>query len=154
VRYIGRKYEQDVWSPVALQFSLYRLTEAGVLENLRPPPRRVATVTPYVLGGAQRVPPVDPDVDYPFEVGVDAKLGITPSLVVDLTVNTDFAQVEVDDQQVDLSRVSLFFPEKRPFFLENAGLFSPGLPSLPGRTYGVDGRLGIGNTWTFTGWQV
>src|SRR5690606_20728840 len=73
-------------------------------------------------------------VTYPFEVGVDAKLGVTRSLALDVTVNTDFAQVEVDDQQVDLSRVGLFFPEKRPFFLENSGLFSVGLAMLPGRT--------------------
>jgi hypothetical protein len=136
VRYIGRKNEQVVWSPVPRHFRFYRLTEAGTLAGLEPPSRRVATVTPYALGAAQRVPSIDPDVDYPFEVGVDAKLGITPSLLMDLTLNTDFAQVEVDDQQVDLSRYSLFFPEKRPFFLENAGLFSIGLDQLPGRTGG------------------
>jgi hypothetical protein len=57
---------------------------------------------------------------------VDVKYGITPSLTLDGTVNTDFAQVEVDDQQVNLDRFTLFFPEKRPFFLENAGLFAVG----------------------------
>ena len=65
-------------------------------------------------------------MDYPFEAGADAKIGITPALSLDLTVNTDFAQVEVDDEQVDLTRFSLFFPEKRPFFLENAGRFAVG----------------------------
>ncbi|MQA89415.1 MAG: hypothetical protein GEU90_04160 [Gemmatimonas sp.] len=136
VRYIGRKNEQVVWSPVAQQFGFYRLTEAGLLEGLQPPPRRITTVTPYALGAAQRIPPIDADVTYPFEMGADAKLGITPSLSLDLTVNTDFAQVEADDQQVDLSRFSLFFPEKRPFFLENAGVFSVGLNSFPARTSG------------------
>ncbi len=133
-RYIRRRNEQVVWSPVPRQFGFLRLTEAGVIEGLQPPPRRVTTVTPYVLGAAQRVPRVDSDVTFPRETGVDAKIGITPALVLDLTVNTDFAQVEVDDQQVDLTRFSLFFPEKRPFFLENADLFSVGLQRYPGRT--------------------
>ena len=135
-RYIRRRNEQVVWSPVPRQFGFLRLTEAGVIEGLQPPPRRVATVTPYVLGAAQRIPLVDPDVTYPHEAGGEVKIGITQGLVLDLTVNTDFAQVEVDDQQVDLTRFSLFFPEKRPFFLENADLFSVGLGFLPGRTAG------------------
>ena len=133
-RYIRRRNEQVVWSPVPRQFGFLRLTEAGVIGGLRPPPRRVTTVTPYVIGAAQRIPRVDPDVTYPRETGIDAKIGITQALVLDLTVNTDFAQVEVDDQQVDLTRFSLFFPEKRPFFLENADLFSVGLARYPGRT--------------------
>jgi hypothetical protein len=61
-------------------------------------------------------------------VGGDLKYAVTPSLAIDGTINTDFAQVEVDDQQVNLDRFNLFFPEKRPFFLENAGFFSVGNP--------------------------
>ena len=135
-RYIGRKNEQVVWSPVPQQFGFYRLTEAGQLRGVRPPPRRVTTVTPYVLGAASRVPSVDTDVRFPRETGADAKIGITQGITMDLTVNTDFAQVEVDEAQVDLTRFSLFFPEKRPFFLENADLFTSGLRFLPGRTSG------------------
>jgi hypothetical protein len=142
-RYIGRKNEQDVWSPVLRQFGFYRLTEAGTLDGMQPPPRRVTTVTPYVLSSAQRIPRINEDagepldhIEYPFEWGADAKVGITPSLALDLTYNTDFAQVEVDDQQVDLTRFSLFFPEKRPFFLENADLFQVGINSFPARTAG------------------
>ena len=60
------------------------------------------------------------------DIGGDIKYSITPSLTLDLTYNTDFAQVEVDDQQVNLDRFNLFFPEKRPFFLENAGQFGVG----------------------------
>ena len=60
--------------------------------------------------------------------GLDAKYLITPSLSLDLTYNTDFAQVEVDELQVNLDRFSIFLPEKRPFFLENAGQFSVGSP--------------------------
>jgi hypothetical protein len=62
------------------------------------------------------------------DVGADAKYNLTPSLTLDATYNTDFAQVEVDDQQVNLDRFNLFFPEKRPFFLENAGFFAVGNP--------------------------
>src|SRR4029450_1246073 len=58
--------------------------------------------------------------------GTDAKLGLTPSMNLDLTYNTDFAQVEVDEQQINLTRFNLVFPEKRPFFLENSGFFSAG----------------------------
>jgi len=123
-RYIGRKNEQAVWSELPRQFNLYRLTEAGSLSGVQPPPRRVTTVTPYLLSGRQEgIPGID-GTEYPFQWGADAKVGITPSLALDLTVNTDFAQVEVDDQQVDLTRFNLFFPERRPFFLENADLFS------------------------------
>jgi hypothetical protein len=136
MRYIGRKNEQVVWSPVPRQYGFFRLTEAGHLSGLQPPPRRVMTVTPYVLTAASRVPRIDPDTDYPFETGADAKIGITQGLALDLTYNTDFAQVEADDQQVDLTRFNLFFPEKRPFFLENADLFTVGLDFLPGRTSG------------------
>ncbi len=135
-RYIGRRNEQVVWSPIPRQFTFYRLTEAGVLSGVEPPLRRVMTVTPYALGAVQRIPSIAPDAQGSFEVGADAKFGITQSLSLDLTVNTDFAQVDVDDQQVDLTRFSLFFPEKRTFFLENAGLFTVGLTSLPGRTSG------------------
>ena len=125
-RYIGRKNEQVYWAPLPRQDNLYRVSYAGVLDELQVPSQRSLTFTPYALSSAQKVPPVRPGVDYPFEVGADAKIGITPALSLDLTVNTDFAQVEVDNEQVDLTRFSLFFPEKRPFFLENAGRFAIG----------------------------
>ncbi len=66
------------------------------------------------------------------EFGADLKYGVTPSLTLDLTYNTDFAQVEVDEQRTNLTRFPLFFPEKRPFFLENAGVFSAGTPQAVG----------------------
>ncbi len=146
-RYIGRKNEEAFWSRVPRQYNLYRLTEAGILEGLEPPPQRVATITPYVLSAAQQNAPGHPGTEYPFEVGADAKLGITQGLTLDLTVNTDFAQVEVDDQQVDLTRANLFFPERRPFFLENADLFDvqsprPGASQSPVRLF-HSRRIGI-----------
>lgn len=91
------------------------------------PTRRNFKAIPYVLGrtrdiveGKQAVSTVD--------VGLDLKYSITPSLTFDATYNTDFAQVEVDEQQVNLDRFDLFFPEKRSFFLENAGNFEMGSP--------------------------
>ncbi len=127
-RGVRRKNEEAFWSFIPRQFNLYRLSRAGTLEGLRVPVRRVATVTPYVLAGAQRNYLIDAKARHPGEFGADAKYGLTPSLTLDLTYNTDFAQVEVDEQRTNLTRFPLFFPEKRPFFLENAGVFSAGTP--------------------------
>lgn len=128
VRMIRRRNEEAFWSPVSRQFNLYRMSQAGDLTGLQVPVRRVGTVTPYVLGTAQRNFATSADATYPTAVGVDAKFGLTPSLTLDLTYNTDFAQVEVDEQRSNLTRFPLFFPEKRPFFLENAGTFAAGTP--------------------------
>ncbi|MCH8939028.1 MAG: hypothetical protein IH966_06355 [Gemmatimonadetes bacterium] len=83
---------------------------------------------PYVLGGAAQTRNAleGLDADGQLDVGFDAKYEIRPGLVLDATLNTDFAQVEADDEQVNLTRFSLFFPEKRDFFLENSGIFEFG----------------------------
>ena len=126
-RRIRRLNEQSFWSPIPREFDQYRLNYAGVLEGLRPPTQRLVRVTPYLLQrGVRDYEAGDPDFDYPTEIGGDAKLQVTQGLTLDLTVNTDFAQVEVDEVQTNLTRFSLFFPEKRPFFLENAGFFQVG----------------------------
>ena len=133
-RSIRRKNEEAYWAFIPRQFNLYRLSRAGTIDGIQVPVRRVATVTPYVLGGTQRAYAVDDQgrLGYassrPTEFGADVKYGLTPSLTLDLTYNTDFAQVEVDEQRTNLTRFPLFFPEKRPFFLENAGVFSAGTP--------------------------
>ena len=133
-RSIRRRNEESFWSPIPRQYNLYRVSQAGHLVGLEVPSQRIATITPYVLSSAQKSysPPsltvAWDSTRYPTEVGVDAKLGITPSLTLDATYNTDFAQVEVDEQRTNLTRFPLFFPEKRPFFLENAGVFSAGTP--------------------------
>ena len=127
-RSIRRKNEESLWSFVPRQFSLYRLSRAGTLAGLTVPVRRVATVTPYALSSNTRTFAVDQQYRHPNEFGIDAKYGLTPSLTLDLTYNTDFAQVEVDEQRTNLTRFPLFFPEKRTFFLENAGIFSAGTP--------------------------
>lgn len=127
-RSIRRKNEEALWSFVPRQFSLYRLSREGTLEGLEVPVKRVATITPYVLSSVSRNFLTDSKYGHPTEFGVDAKYGVTPSLTLDLTYNTDFAQVEVDEQRTNLTRFPLFFPEKRAFFIENAGVFSAGSP--------------------------
>ncbi len=128
MRGIRRKNEEVVWSRVARQFTISRLSQAGTLEGLEVPAQRIASVTPYALGSSSRNYLTESKFRTPTEFGVDAKYGITPSLTLDLTYNTDFAQVEVDEQRTNLTRFPIFFPEKRPFFLENAGIFSAGTP--------------------------
>ncbi len=128
-RSIRRKNEELYWAFIPRQFNLYRLSLAGTLEKLTVPARRIQTVTPYVLGASQTTFPASGSrTTTPVEFGGEIKYGVTPALTLDLTVNTDFAQVEVDDQRVNLTRFPIFFPEKRPFFLENAGIFSAGTP--------------------------
>jgi uncharacterized protein DUF5916 len=128
VRSIRRKSEEAFWSFVPRQFSLMKISRAGTLQGVPAPSQRVWTVTPYALAGLERDYATDPEAQQRGEVGGEVKLGVTPSLTLDLTVNTDFAQVEVDEQRTNLTRFPLFFPEKRPFFLENAGIFSAGTP--------------------------
>ncbi len=127
-RFIRRRNEQSFWAPIPRQYTIFRLTEAGSLEGLAPPTHRIAQVTPFALGRLSRDYRIQDELDADGALGADAKLGLTPSVTLDLTYNTDFAQVEVDEQQINLSRFNLFFPEKRPFFLENAGFFAFGVP--------------------------
>jgi hypothetical protein len=97
-------------------------------------------ITPYVLAGLERAPVLVPgrsavrvDRQHPREVGLDLRYALSSELTLDVTANTDFAQVEADDQQVNLDRFSLFFPEKRRFFQERSELFD--------FTMGSGGRL-------------
>ena len=142
-RNIRRKNERAYWAPIPRQFNLYRLSLAGTITGVQTPALRNFRITPYALGNAlaSGETPVDTDTDFDF--GGDLKYSITPSLTLDATVNTDFAQVEVDDQQVNLDRFTLFFPEKRPFFLENAGFFSVGNPGEVDLFFSR--RIGIGD---------
>ncbi len=141
-RNIRRKNERAYWAPIPRQFNLYRLSLAGSLTGVQTPALRNFRITPYALGNALKsgTAPVDTELDYDF--GGDVKYSLTPSLTLDATVNTDFAQVEVDDQQINLDRFNLFFPEKRPFFLENAGFFTVGNPGEVDLFFSR--RIGIG----------
>ena len=126
-RNIRRNNEIAFWSPLPRQYNLYRASQAGTLEGITLPAQRNLKFTPYVLGQAKQGSAID-GTEYESEIGGDLKWSITPSLTLDATVNTDFAQVEVDEVVVNLDRFNIFLPEKRPFFLENAGQFSVGSP--------------------------
>ena len=129
VRRIRRRNEESFWAPIPRQYNLMRLSLAGDLSGVPVPVQRAATVTPYVSGSAERdYVSGSGETDNTGDIGVDAKITLTPSLTLDLTTNTDFAQVEVDERRTNLTRFPLFFPEKRPFFLENAGTFAMGTP--------------------------
>ena len=130
-RIIRRKNEEVLWSSWSRSNEGFtRVSRAGHIHGLTDLPRAGPNVElkPYVLGGATgELDSFDRlDTDVEIDIGLDAKYEVRPGLVLDATLNTDFAQVEVDDQQVNLTRFSLFFPEKRDFFLENAGIFEMG----------------------------
>jgi hypothetical protein len=125
--------EESNWAPVPIRFSGNQADMAGTLrgfENLRP--GRNLKIKPFLIGGGtQARPSTSPGTgplrgDGSFDGGLDLKYSLTPSMTLDATYRTDFAQVEVDQQQVNLTRFNLFFPEKRDFFLENSGIFAFG----------------------------
>lgn len=126
-RRIRRNNEIAYWAPMSQDRDLLKVSEAGTVEGIRAPRQRTLLLTPYVLGKWQQGGEL-PNSENEQDFGIDLKYSITPSLTLDATYNTDFAQVEVDEQQVNLDRFNLFFPEKRPFFLENAGQFTVGNP--------------------------
>ena len=103
------------------------LSLAGTLSGLAIPTQRNLQLTPYILGKTYQEGSLTSGSKQNGDIGFDLKYSVTPSLTLDATYNTDFAQVEVDTQQINFDRFNLFFPEKRPFFLENAGLFSVGI---------------------------
>jgi hypothetical protein len=127
-RNIRRRNERAFWSPIPRQYTIYRLSLAGTVSGIRTPTFRNFKVTPYALGNVLQSGERPVDKVLLGDAGMDLKYNLTSSLTLDATVNTDFAQVEVDEQQVTLDRFNLFYPEKRPFFLENAGFFTVGNP--------------------------
>jgi hypothetical protein len=133
-RMIRRKNEEVLWASWSRESGgFHRVSRAGVLRGLIDLPRTGLNleVKPYLLAGmTQEKETTGIDTDPQIEPGVDVKYEIAPGLLLDATINTDFAQVEVDDEQVNLTRFDLFFPEKREFFLENAGIFEFGWRSF------------------------
>lgn len=118
--------EKSSWTPVPRQLPTASLAHTGTLVWDTPPPSPGLnfSLIPYVLGSVGRNLEDGSDTDYDVKVGGDAKLSLTSSLNLDLTINPDFSQVEVDRQITNLDRFELFFPERRQFFLENADLFA------------------------------
>lgn len=127
-RNISRRNERVYWSQLPRQFDLQKISLAGSLSGLDNLHQTNLKFIPYVLGKNERDYLNQKEAKRDGEIGFDLKYSITPSLTLDATYNTDFAQVEVDELKINLDRFNLFFPEKRPFFLENAGSFSVGSP--------------------------
>ena len=145
--------------PISAGPGQFRVSVAGTLVGLEVPEgNRTFEVKPYAIGSLNTdrtvAPPISNDGD--ASGGVDVKYGLTENLTADFTLNTDFAQVEVDEQQINLTRFSLFFPEKREFFLESQGIFdfarAAGFggfgASTRGNLTGAPGFFGPGNTPT------
>lgn len=118
--------EKSSWAPVSRQFPTASLAFSGILEWDQPPPPVGSNISliPYALGGFAKNYDPNTDLRYRKNIGIDAKIALTSSLNLDLTVNPDFSQVEVDRQVTNLDRFELFFPERRQFFLENGDLFA------------------------------
>jgi len=128
MRNIRRKNEQAFWAPIPKAYGLTRVSLAGSLTGLKSLNRgRDLRIKPFLVGGGRRVSSGEgANNAWQRDLGLDLKYGVTAGLNLDLTANTDFAQAEVDDERVNLTRFPLFFPEKRDFFLENAGQFNVG----------------------------
>ncbi len=124
-RIIRRKNEFTYWNNFSRDFNFHQVSQAGHLDGLKETENSLGVrIKPYIntrivtRGAAQR------DTAFLGDVGLeDLKLPITSGLTLDATLNTDFAQTEVDDQIINFDRVPVFFPEKREFFLEGAGIF-------------------------------
>ena len=149
-RFIRRKNEVALWRGWGRTEGLYRLIyegEVGGFEDLHR--GRDLEIKPYALG---RATAADHDAlgnalasgTLTAKAGADAKLGVTPTITADLTVNTDFAQVEVDQQVINLTRLPTFFPEKRDFFLESSSIFDFATPTRVQPFYSR--RIGLGDS--------
>lgn len=127
LRRIRRKNEDTYWAPMDRRNRIHRMSQAGTLHGLEGiRAGRNLSIKPYVLSSVGDGSAVGPDPDFDADVGLDLKYGVTPGMTLDLTYRTDFSQVEVDQEQVNLTRFSLFFPERRDFFIENSGFFTLG----------------------------
>ena len=130
-RFIRRKNEEDLWSGWRRVYGAARISQAGQLQGISDiGSGRLFIVKPYGLLGFQHLPEtvagtgLQPGWSGLHTAGLDVKLGLRSNLVANATVNTDFADADVDLQNFNLSPYPLFYPEKRQFFLENAGVFN------------------------------
>ena len=147
-RQVTWKNEDSFLSPVPASWEwrgIRKLSSAATLVGIVTPSSvKNIEVKPFAISGVTTDRSVSPPLqnvenDFNADVGFDAKYGVTNSMTADFTVNTDFAQVEADEQQVNLTRFSLFFPEKRQFFLEGQGIFAFGGAGGGGFQWGSGG---------------
>ena len=128
MRNIRRKNEQVYWAPIPKPYTITRVSLAGTLSGMEDVTRGLdLRLKPFLVTGGRRDRTGSTRASSRLtDIGLDAKYGLGSGLALDVTLNTDFAQAEVDEQQVNLTRFALFFPEKRDFFLENSGQFTVG----------------------------
>jgi hypothetical protein len=128
IRRVRRVNETSYWAPLERQYRVHRMSKAGTMEGITGLKQgRNLQIKPYALAGnsvGAQVPRAS--LGSKADIGGDLKYGVTPSLTLDLTANTDFSQVEVDQQVVNLTRFGILFPERREFFIENSGSFTLG----------------------------
>jgi hypothetical protein len=131
VRNDVKRNQVSSWIATPIQYIPASFAYAGKLkwESLPPHHKTNISVIPYLSGATSQNAEEGGDTNHDLNAGFDAKIGLTPSLNLDLTVNPDFSQVEVDRQVINLTRFEFGFPERRQFFLENNDLFAqPGFP--------------------------
>jgi hypothetical protein len=137
-RKLRRLNEDSYWAPLPRVYDLERVSIAGTMDGMRGlRPGKNLRVKPYAASNSSTI--ATRPTRSEFDAGLDVKYGVTSGLVWDFTVNTDFSQAEADEQQINLTRLSLFFPEKRDFFLDNSGIFAFG---GGGRNNGGGGNFG------------
>lgn len=150
VRYISAKYEMLTFPAVSPDYSAayWKPSLSSVIEFEGLNPRKVLYIAPYVTAGIGQVNKLNKaETAYKmnstpkFDAGLDLKYSLTNNLTADLTMNTDFAQVEADDQKINLTRYSLYFPEKRIFFLEKSDVFD--FSFLQGNNLFYSRRIGL-----------
>jgi hypothetical protein len=150
MRYSASKYECSTWPVSSPEFpaSYWKPSLCASVEFEGLEPRRPLYVTPYLTAGiGQNSELNDEETDYvmhstpKYDAGLDIKYSLTPNLTADLTINTDFAQVEADEQKINLTRYSLYFPEKRIFFLEKSDVFD--FSFLGGNNLFYSRRIGL-----------
>lgn len=148
MRFLNRTGERSMWPFIPREYSagIFQVSQYATLRGIQNVERgRNVLIKPYIIAGAQehRLDPTTTETDTQQDLGVDVKWAANPNVTLDVTINTDFAQVEADNVQLDLTRFNLFFPEKREFFLERAGLFEFG-DSRQTETF-FSRRIGITN---------
>ena len=140
-RQLARMRERSRWASPSLDFRINQVSMAGAIDGFEGLSQGIGLdIKPYGLIGFARDIEADDRTTIPADAGVDIFFRVTSNLVSSTTINTDFAETEVDTRQVNLTRFSLFFPEKRAFFLEDAGIFSFGLTGGGVRGGGSGGR--------------
>ena len=134
IRNIKRKLEASYWPVANLDTHRFQISDSGLLEGLEGITQGIGLdVSPYLIGGMDTRDGVKNE--YTADAGVDLFYQVTPSLKASLSINTDFAETEVDDRQINLTRFSLHFPEKRDFFLDGANYFSFGIQGDDNNSY-------------------